>query len=376
MKKKLYLFLSVLTIVFILSSAAVCNLGESLKGGDSEDKIASDASLDNDSDGKSKKDSTVKSSSDQNSGSGSNDSPGSGSSNNGSGSSSSDSSKSGSKDSKGNNPPVINFIKFDSDQFFPNQQYTITSEVTDPDNDTVYYSWHTDGGKFNNFELPTVIWTTPGTNGIYIIELDVSDGWGGNDFISETISVGGVPQNAPPVIQEIAVYPDGSKYTDNTYDIWCYVSDPNNSIINFDFSISGGVLHDQNANIIKWDTPAAPGTYTVTVNVTDKEGNNVTSSKDIVVEQTRVEISDIIVQIDYIAVRSSYHIQGIVIDPKQQINQFLWSTSGGAVTDQLGRLAVWNTPENPGTYSLTLTATTFGGDTVTRTKEFVVNPQK
>ena len=372
MKKKLYLVLPVLTIIFILSSAAICNLGETLTDGVNEDKTAGNVI---------EEDSTGKSSSGQSSGSGSDDSSGddsssSSSSNNGSTSSSSDSSKPGSKDVKGNNPPVINSVKFDSNQFFPNQQYKITSDVTDPDNDTVYYNWHTDGGTFNDSESPAVIWTTPGTNGIYIIELDVSDGWGGNDLMSETVSVGGVPQNAPPVIQEIAVYPDGSKYTDNTYDIWCYVSDPNSSITNYSFSITGGVLHNQDANIIKWDTPAAPGTYTVTVTVSDKEGNNVTSSRDIFVEQTRVEISDIIVQIDYIAVRSSYHIQGIVIDPKQQINQFLWSTSGGTVTDQLGRLAVWNTPENPGTYSLTLTATTFGGDTVTRTKEFVVNPQK
>ena len=181
-------------------------------------------------------------------------------------------------------------------------------------------------------------------------------------------------KNARPIIQEIAVYPDGSKYTDNTYEIWCLVTDPNSSTTNFDFSITGGVLHDQDANIIKWDTPAAPGTYTVTVTVTDKEGNNVTSSRGIIVEQYRVEITDIIVQTDYIAARSSYYIKGVVINPKQEIQQYLWRTSGGSVSGQNGYTAIWDTPENPGTYSLTLTATTFGGDTISRTKEFIVNP--
>jgi hypothetical protein len=375
LKKKLYLLLSILTITFILSSAAICNLGESLTKGVSGDGIAKDKSQSNDLRDNSKKDPTNKG----------NSSEGTGSSSTGSDNTGSDSTGSGNKDSKKdsksspksqNNPPVIKYIKFDSDKFFPNQQYKITSDVTDPDNDTIYYNWHTDGGTFNDSESPIVIWTAPDANGIYIIDLDVSDGWGGNDFISETVSVGGVPQNAPPVIHDIAVYPDGSKYTEESYEIQCHVSDPNSSIVNFDFSITGGVLHGQDANLIKWDTPNVPGTYTVTVTITDKEGNSVTSSRDIVVEQTRVEITDIIVQIDYIAVRSSYYIKGVVIDPKQQINQFLWSTSGGAVTDQLGRLAVWNTPENPGTYSLTLTATTFGGDTITKTKEFVVNPSQ
>jgi hypothetical protein len=370
LKKKLYLVLSVLIIVFILSSAAICNLGDNLKGDISEDKIAS-SSQDNDAGSKSEKDSTNKSSSSQ-----SDDSASNNSSSDSSSSSSSSNNGSDSKDSKGNNPPVINFIKFDSDEFFPNQQYTITSDVSDPDNDTVYYNWHADGGKFNDSELPSVIWTAPNTNGIYIIDLDVSDGWGGSDFISETVSVGGVAKNAQPIIQEIAVYPDGSKYTDNTYEIWCLVTDPNSSTTNFDFSITGGVLHDQNANIIKWDTPAAPGTYTVTVTVTDKEGNNVTSSRDIIVEQYRVEITDIIVQTDYITASSSYYIKGVLINPKQEIMQYLWSTTGGSVYGQSGYTAEWDTPANPGTYSLTLKAITFSGDTISLTKDFVVHPSQ
>ncbi|MFC2145563.1 hypothetical protein ACFLQQ_04445, partial [Actinomycetota bacterium] len=272
-----------------------------------------------------------------------------------------------------NQDPIIHNIKFDSDDFFPNLQYMVTSNVTDPDNDTIFYSWRTEGGFFNETEAATVIWTAPGTEGIYNIVLDVSDGWGGSDSITKTISVGAVPQNAPPVIQDIAVYPDGSKYTNNTYEIWCYASDPNHSIINYDFNITGGSLYNQSANLIKWDTPNDPGTYTVTVTVNDKEGNTVTSSKNIVVEQERVEITDIIVQINYIATSSSYYIKGVIIDPKLQINQYQWSTSGGDISDQVGYTAVWNTPHTPGTYNLTLIATTFGGDTITKTKGFVVN---
>ena len=194
--------------------------------------------------------------------------------------------------------------------------------------------------------------------------------------MKKTIAVGSVPKNAAPVIQDIAVYPDGSKYTNNTYEIWCQSSDPNNSIIGYDFKITGGSLHDQDANLIKWDTPIAPGTYTVTVTVNDKEGNTAKSSKDIVVEQERVEITDIIVQIDYIATSASYYIQGVVVDPKSKISQYPWSTTGGNIVDENGRLAVWQTPNNPGKYTLTLTAHTFGGDTITRAKEFIVNPPK
>jgi len=366
LKKKLYLVLSILTIVFILSSAAICNLGKNLTEGVLED-IAKDINQGIGSSDDSEKDSTNKGTSSD------------GTSSDGT---SSDGTSSGNKDSKDsknssnsqNSSPVINSMDLNSDEFFPNNQYTFTCDVTDLDNDTIYYDWHVDAGTLDNHEAATVIWTTPGSNGIYDIELKVSDGWGGSDFVTKTVAVGKVPQNAPPVIQDIAIYPDGSKYTDNTYEIWCYSTDPNNSIINFDFNITGGNLHNQDANIIKWDTPNAPGTYKVTVTVTDKEGNIVTSSKDVVVKQHRIEITDIIVQIDYIATSSTYYITAVIVDPKLQINSYKWSCSGGQISGRSGFTGQWDTPGNPGTYSLTMTVTTLGGDTTTKTKEFVVNP--
>lgn len=365
-KNKLYMVLIILTITFLFATSAVCTQCGTLEdiakeAIDTANNINSEDIANSWKEGESKNTDKDK-----------NDEPDSENNNN---SDKKDEPKpEDNKNVDENKQPFIAGIYLNSDEFFPNLQYTATCDVSDPDNDTIFYSWRTDGGLFDQTESATVIWTAPDTEGIYNITLDISDGWGGNDSVTKTVVVGAIPQNAPPVIHDIAVYPDGSKYTDSTYEIWCNADDPNFSIINFDFTITGGNLYNQNANIIKWDTPAVPGTYTVIVAVTDKEGNTVTSPKEIIVEQHRVEITDIIVQIDYIATSSSYYIKGIIVDPKLQINQFIWSTSGGDITDQSGHIAVWNTPPDAGTYSLTLTATTFGGDTVANTKEFVVNP--
>ena len=374
LKRKLYLVLSILTIVTILSSAAICNLGKNLTEGVLGD-IAEDINQGIGSSDDSEKDSTNKgTSSDSNS-----------SDSNSSDSNSSDSNSSGNKDSKDsksssnsqNSSPVINSMDLNSNEFFPNLQYTFTCDVTDPDNNTIYYEWHVDAGTLDNYEAATVTWTAPGSNGIYDIKLKVTDGWGGNDSVTKTVAVGNVPKNAPPVIHGIAVYPDGSKYTDNTYQIWCDVTDPNSGLRNFDFKVTGGNLHDQDANLIKWDTPNNPGTYTITVTVTDKEGNTVKSSENIVVEQHRIEITDIIVQIDYIATSMFCDITAVIVDPKLQIMSYKWSCSGGQIAGETGFTGQWQTPSNPGTYSLTMTATTLGGDiTATKTKEFVVNPPK
>jgi len=399
LKRKLYLVLSILTIVTILSSAAICNLGKNLTEGVLGD-IAEDINQGIGSSDDSEKDSTNKgnssdsnssdsnssdsNSSDSNS-SDSNSSDSNSSDSNSSDSNSSDSNSSGNKDSKDsksssnsqNSSPVINSMDLNSNEFFPNLQYTFTCDVADPDNDTIYYEWHVDAGTLDNYEAATVTWTAPGSNGIYDIKLKVTDGWGGNDSVTKTVAVGNVPKNAPPVIQGIAVYPDGSKYTDNTYKIWCYNTDPNNSKHNIDFNITGGNLHDQDANTIEWDTPNAPGTYTVTVTITDIEGYIVTSSKNIVVEQHRIEVADIIVINNYIATNMLCDITAVMVDPKLQIASYEWSCSGGQIAGETGFTGQWQTPSNPGTYSLTMTATTLGGDiTATKTKEFVVNPPK
>ena len=373
LKKKLYLVLSILTIVTILSSAAICNLGKNLTEGVLGD-IAEDINQGIGSSDDSEKDSTNKGTSSDSNSSDSNSSDSNSSDSNSSGNMDSKDSKSSSNSQ--NSSPVINSMDLNSNEFFPNLQYTFTCDVTDPDNNTIYYEWHVDAGILDNYEAATVTWTAPGSNGIYDIKLKVTDGWGESDSVTKTVAVGNVPKNAPPVIQGIAVYPDGSKYPDNTYQIWCEVTDPNSGLRNFDFKVTGGNLHDQDANLIKWDTPNNPGTYTITVTVTDKEGNTVTSSENIVVEQHRIEVADIIVINDYIATNMTCDITAVMVDPKLQITSYEWSCSGGQIHGRSGFTALWDTPGNPGTYSLTMTATTLGGDTTTKTKEFVVNPPK
>jgi len=275
-----------------------------------------------------------------------------------------------------NNPPVINNVTFSSDTFLPNQDYTLSCDVSDPDNDQIFYDWHVESGWLNNPESSSPVWTTPDFEGIVDVELMVSDGWGGSDTFIKTITLGSLPSNASPIINEIAVYPDGPKYTNNTYKIWCDVDDPNNSLRSFDFTVSGGFIYDQSANIIYWDTPDNPGSYDISVSATDKEGNVATASHSVTVEQERIEVSDIEVLIDVIYTDSTYNVKATVIDPKQQVMDYQWDSSGGNLIDQVGRLIAWETPSQPGTYSLTLTIKTFSGDTYSRTEDFVVNQSK
>jgi hypothetical protein len=387
MKKRMYIILCILTAVFVLSTAAVCSLCSSLDGkvsaegllekiGSSiEDNVDNGQNSQDDSESKgtgSNSDSNG-SSSDKDSSSSSSSSDSSGDQNQGNSDNKSNESNKSAK--SGNNPPVINSISVNSDTFSPGMTYKFTSDVTDPDNDTLYYGWHIDAGYTDTPESPIVNWTVPNDDGLYIITLTVNDGWGGSDSKNKEILVGKAASNPATVINDIIISPSGGIYTDNTYTLWCDITDTI-GLSSVDFSINGGKLHSQDANDIKWDTPGAPGTYTVNVTVTNKAGNKVSGSKNFIVEQARVEISDLIVQIDYIEVHSSYYLTAVIIDPKGDISSYEWSSSGGGIHSNNGYTAVWDTPDNPGTYSLTLKALTFNGGTVSRTEEFEVKARK
>ena len=266
-KSVLFLIISIITIIFLFSTAALCNMcGLSLvsdaeKAGSQENDSQDSSGSEKSGDSKSKS---------------------------GSSSNSSDSKEKSDNKSK-NNPPEIVSIKISDDDLFTNLIYEITSEVRDADNDTISYSWSADGGTFDNPKASTVMWTAPGFPETYHIKLEVNDGKGGSDAETKTIRVEEIgqdkkiPQDSPPVITGITILPDGTICADNTYTIWCYTDLPG-GVVSFDFDAGGGSLRDQNLNSIVWETPDTPGDYLIIVTITDINGNTDRWEEDVTVE--------------------------------------------------------------------------------------------
>ena len=82
-------------------------------------------------------------------------------------------------------PPPINHPP-PSHPFLPTRQAletgkqsTISCQASDPDNDSLTYSWSANGGTFTG-SGSTAQWTAPATAGTYAIQCAVSDGRGGN----------------------------------------------------------------------------------------------------------------------------------------------------------------------------------------------------
>ncbi len=87
-----------------------------------------------------------------------------------------------------NNPPVISEITFMGDHYAA-LEYTFSAAASDPDGDSLSYSWSVEGGILNNASTNPVKWTMPPIAGNYDITVAVDDGNGGQAHKTETVEV-------------------------------------------------------------------------------------------------------------------------------------------------------------------------------------------
>lgn len=203
------------------------------------------------------------------------------------------------------------------------------SDSTDADGDTLTYQWFENGTLFNAIEMPSRTFTEAGT---YEIELEVSDGNGGEDAITVQIIV--TEPNNRPVIEDIGVSPttgttetvftfDGSNSSDPDGDALSYAWSDGNSV----FSTSVNAMH----------TFGTAGTYTVILTVNDGNGGTDSFPVNVTVEDvlsnendiTSVSINGINYGSDIDRINHTVNIE-VPIGTALEFNLFTPTVSGGA----------------------------------------------
>jgi hypothetical protein len=191
-----------------------------------------------------------------------------------------------------NKPPTITSLVADAVWTPPSDSIQVTCTASDPDGDELSYEWTATGGDIYGTGA-VVNWTAPEEVGIYDITVVVTDGYGGSD--TNSVSISAMPEQ-PPIIEELVVtkdryghcylktYSGGYKVgKGQNYDIECIVSDTGIELF-YDWSCDDGEIFEisEDGSMISWTAPKPSGSIDVTVTVIVSDIADNMASKNII----------------------------------------------------------------------------------------------
>jgi len=179
-----------------------------------------------------------------------------------------------------NHTPTITSLIANDDQLTLADKCHIECKAEDPDEDSLSYEWSASGGDISGLGS-SVTWNAPEEEGSYEVRVTVSDGQGGGDTKSLTISVE-LPD--PLVIEELVVTSETPKYLVKqlagyvilkgiSCEIECVASGGYKP--SYEWSASKGNISGH-GSLVVWTAPSCKCDVTITVTVSDRVGNMVT----------------------------------------------------------------------------------------------------
>jgi len=146
---------------------------------------------------------------------------------------------------------------------------TVRADATDPDNDTLNYTWTATGGTVDGAG-PQIRWNSTGlAAGSYTLTARVDDGRGGIASCSADARVEPRPNRPPTVscsVDPSTVRPGGRVHVVAT------ANDPDNDPLTYTWQANGGQVVGSGADVQLDTTGVAAGHYTVTGSVDDGRG--------------------------------------------------------------------------------------------------------
>jgi outer membrane protein OmpA-like peptidoglycan-associated protein/opacity protein-like surface antigen len=145
----------------------------------------------------------------------------------------------------------------------------VQAVASDPDNDTITYSWATNGGAVEGTG-PEVRWNSSGaTPGTYTVKVRVDDGRGGSADCSTDIRVEPRPNRAPTM----SCSADRSSVViGETVQITATANDPDNDPLTYSWKSTGGRVRGRDASARFETAGLKAGRYSVTGHVEDGRG--------------------------------------------------------------------------------------------------------
>ena len=270
-----------------------------------------------------------------------------------------------------NAAPAIISLEAATERIAPLDTCDITCEAGDVDGDSLTYTWTTDQGEVFG-EGRKVKWGAPDVEGLFRVSVTVDDGRGGTAERSISLRV---RNNYAPKIQSLSASPEWAKPGTSTY-IACTATDDDGDEVSYEWEAAYGEVFGQGGSI-SWLAPEQPGSYVVTVQVSDEFGG--VSRRDIVISVSPGEapvLGEFVVepighnllkfeaQVWDIFIGRSCSVECVVLKGEEPLT-YEWSTDVGNLTADGSAVATWEAPEVRGPATITVDVTDVNGNTAT-----------
>ena len=225
----------------------------------------------------------------------------------------------------------------------------ISAAVSDPDNDTTTVLWSATGGSFGNTTSDSTTWTAPTTSGDYILTLVATDEHNSSTTDTATITVG---DNASPTVSLII---PSTANREDVIDVEAVVSDPNGDDYTVLWTATGGTFANDDEDETTWTAPDTAGDYTLTLTATDTPGAETAVSQIVTVVNRAPTVT---LTVPSTADRDeAISISATASDPDGDTVTVEWTANNGTFANSTALSTTFTTPDSPGTFTITLTAT-------------------
>jgi len=152
-----------------------------------------------------------------------------------------------------------------------------------------------------------------------------------------------------PVITSFQVKPEVVPC--GCYEFECIASDPDGGELNYEWQVSGGDIFGSETPEVTWVAPEELGEYTISVTVTDEDGNVAVSSSTITVRENHPPEIILTSCAEWVVPSASCTIECVASDPDGDNLSYEWLASGGDISGE-GSSVTWSAPDVLGTYNI------------------------
>ena len=161
--------------------------------------------------------------------------------------------------------------------------------------------------------------------------------------------------NDYPVISSVQSQKEWVDLSGNS-EIECVASDPDGDELTYQWTATDGKISGQGSTVT-WTAPNTPGTYAITVKVTDGRGGEATMQQTIdVMVNHPPTIESLAAQLQVVEQGESTFIKCVASDPDGDELTYQWTATDGKISGQ-GSAVAWTAPDTPDTYAITIKVT-------------------